>query len=184
MGYSGLFRHNDNEGHCVRYDDQVVFDESESAARWGGTLAPLLGGAAIFLCLLEFYLCRFPCSRLLTSTCFVAAQLFQGLTFLWLNSHQFCQGDLVNVILHQDPCSPDEGGIFAMTAMICFFACGVLVMCTPKPEPMRSRHDNTSVEKYNSQRTLDHNDASDLDSTCLWTVDGHPTQRNDKALWS
>jgi len=182
IGYAGLFRfHDPTTKSCIQYDQIQSFDESETAARWGATMAPLLAGSALLLCMFEFCLCRFPCSRLLIGAFFMAAQVMQGLTFLWLNSQRLCNGDIVNTMLHQDPCTPNQGSVFAIVALLCFFFCGVLVFCTPKPEPMKSRHQNGDIENSTAGGKIKDEDTG---SVAIWTVDDKTSKRNDKASWA
>ena len=42
--------------------------------------------------------------------------------------------------MHQKPCTLGDGATFSVLSLLCFFAAGVLVCCTPKPEPMSTRN--------------------------------------------
>eukprot|EP00542_Grammatophora_oceanica_P010362 CAMPEP_0194031928 /NCGR_PEP_ID=MMETSP0009_2-20130614/4980_1 /TAXON_ID=210454 /ORGANISM="Grammatophora oceanica, Strain CCMP 410" /LENGTH=214 /DNA_ID=CAMNT_0038672201 /DNA_START=102 /DNA_END=746 /DNA_ORIENTATION=+ len=149
--YAGLFQFYDRTTKsCVAYDDNFMFDESENAARVSAVLAPLTAFAAVLLVLLEFCCCRFFCSRFLIGFGLMSSLIFQGITLLWLDSDQFCGGDIMNEILHQEPCSISHGAIYSAVAVALYFVTGCLIFCTPKPEPMRTRHKQSDIEPTTS----------------------------------
>jgi hypothetical protein len=69
------------------------------------------------------------------------AVVFQGLTFMFFGSDQFCDGDILQEIRHQKPCTISDGSTYSICAVVAYFFGLVFVCCTPKPEPLSKQKD-------------------------------------------
>lgn len=91
-------------------------------------------------------------------------------------------GDIVTEILHQEPCSIGDGAVFSVVALLLYFLSGVLVFCTPKPEPMRTK--NVDVES-SSQHTAGVSSSSiQSPSVTMNDVENTPMGSSKSASWT
>mmetsp|Transcript_60500 Transcript_60500/g.148437 ORF Transcript_60500/g.148437 Transcript_60500/m.148437 type:complete len:226 (+) Transcript_60500:158-835(+) len=136
-GSVGLYRYYNNETmQCINHPEEVEYTESTNAARMGGVVAFLAGVTVLLFEIIDFCCCRICCSGLIKSVLLLVATIMQGLTFLLFGSVKFCDGDLVTELLHQTPCTVDEGAAASAAAVVFFFVSGILVNCTPRPKPV------------------------------------------------
>ena len=131
LGYAGLFGYREEDtGECVGYERDL--DKSEKFAKDASLVAPIAASFALLIITLK--LCWTSCkgSRLLVNTSMLVAIISQGITFAFFNSDEFCDGDILNEILHQDPCKPGKGSAFSILALFCYFFAAVAYWCVPK----------------------------------------------------
>ncbi len=183
QGAVGLYRYFDTTtSSCINHDDSVSYSESENAARTGAVVAPMAASATILILLIEFCCCRFICSRLLMGLGLIAALVMQGITFLIFDSEKFCNGDIITEIMHQEPCTVADGAVFSAVAMLLYFMSGVLVFCTPKPEPMRVKKDVETSSSHMSVMTA--NSSIQSPSVTMNDVENTPMGSSKSASWT
>mmetsp|Transcript_27797 Transcript_27797/g.45231 ORF Transcript_27797/g.45231 Transcript_27797/m.45231 type:complete len:545 (+) Transcript_27797:219-1853(+) len=59
----------------------------------------------------------------------------QGATFAFFNSQRYCDGDILNEILNQEPCVFGQGAIMSVVAMLLYFFTLLLVCKVPEDDP-------------------------------------------------
>ena len=139
---TGLFRYPDptRGDACMTYPDTQSFDRAERAARAGATLAPLLCCVVVLFLLFECLFCKIPCMKWLLGLTLLTATICQGLTYLMLASTSFCNVNTVRdfyfELRDKKPCTVSAGGIYSAFATLSYFIALVIMLISPKPEPM------------------------------------------------
>eukprot|EP00565_Helicotheca_tamesis_P003882 CAMPEP_0185726048 /NCGR_PEP_ID=MMETSP1171-20130828/2143_1 /TAXON_ID=374046 /ORGANISM="Helicotheca tamensis, Strain CCMP826" /LENGTH=181 /DNA_ID=CAMNT_0028394323 /DNA_START=200 /DNA_END=745 /DNA_ORIENTATION=- len=149
-GSAGLFRYNDGDS-CQEYSDDRTFNEGENVARVSALIATLAAALSILLITVEFCCCRFCCSRLIVGCGLITTEICQGLTFLFYGSDTYCDGNILDEIKNQEPCSPSHGSVYSIGAIIAYFLCGAIFFCTPKPTPQCSKNDIEAIDEEEYQ---------------------------------
>jgi hypothetical protein len=151
----GLYRFYDtNSTECVNHFEEDDFGQAEKSARMGGTMAILLACFSLLLMLMEFVCCRCCCSKIFMGLALFLAVIFQGLTFLFFNSDQFCDGDIFEEIRHQKPCSIADGSVYSICASTMYYLALVFMWWTPKPEPLSKQKDIHSSSSHHDDSTV------------------------------
>ena len=139
---TGLYRFPDvNRGDsCLTYPDTQTFDGSERAARAGAALAPLCAAVVVVFLLFECIFCNVPGMKVFLALLLLTAVICQGLTYMMLASSSFCNiktvKDFYFELRNQKPCTVSQGGVYGAFATLLYFVSLVVLVISPKPEPM------------------------------------------------
>lgn len=129
-GSAGFFQSGEDNNSCSLYDRS--FDKSEEVAKSAAIFAPIAALFAVLVIIMKLSFASCKGSRGTVVLCLVAALVSQGITFIFYNSDEFCDGDILNEITHLDPCKPGKGSAFSILALILYFFSMVAFWCLPK----------------------------------------------------
>lgn len=127
------------DGICL--EDQYETDDGVVAgARSALTISMIAGFAAGVMIAFEWLLCEVCCAGCLEGLCIAAAWIVGGSTFMFYGS-DFCLSasvdDAFSEITEEDiTCDYGSASSLLSTACFLYLCCGVLLCCTPQPDPI------------------------------------------------
>jgi len=109
---------------------------SEELARSAVVTASVFGLVAVFILIMESLIgWRVCCERWIVGLVAMCACISQGVTFLFFNSERYCDGDIVNEILNQEPCVIGQGGIYSIVAILLYALAMIMACRLPQDDP-------------------------------------------------
>ena len=109
---------------------------SEELSRNAVLAAIVFGSVVTFILFAESLIgWSMCCERWIVGIIAMMACISQGVTFLFFNSEQYCDGDIINEILNQEPCVIGEGGIYSAIATGLYFVMLVMACKLPQDDP-------------------------------------------------
>ncbi|KAL9190593.1 hypothetical protein ACHAXT_000299 [Thalassiosira profunda] len=117
-------------------DSESQGNQSEELARGAALAATVFGMLAAVVLILEMMMgFRICLERWIVGLISLCACICQGVTFLFFNSERYCDGDIVNEILNQEPCVVGQGGVFSVVALIIYAIMWIMSCRLPKDDP-------------------------------------------------
>jgi len=110
-------------------------DISEEIARNGVIVASIFGLIVAFILTMSFLIERKLClEKYILGLVFMISCTAQGTTFVFFNSDEHCDGDIVNEIINYDPCTIGKGSSMSIAALIIYFI-GMVMVCRAPSAP-------------------------------------------------
>jgi len=128
--------HKSVEEFAEDIEDETDRNDSEKLAQFASAVAAVFGIVVAFLALFtSFTGMRICCERWILGLVALCACVTQGLTFLFFNSDRYCDGDIINEILNQEPCVIGPGGIYSIAALLLYALVLVMSCKLPQDDP-------------------------------------------------
>lgn len=117
-------------------DERSDLNQSEEIARNAVLAASVLGSVAAFVIVMECLIgWRIWCEKIIIGLVSLAACISQGITFLFFNSQRYCDGDIINEILNQEPCVVGQGALYSIIALVLYAIMLVMSCRLPQDDP-------------------------------------------------
>jgi len=111
-------------------------NQSEELSRNAVLAATIFGSIIAFVLVMESIIgWRVWCEKWIVGLVAIMACISQGVTFLFFNSERYCDGDIVNEILNQEPCVMGQGGIFSVIATVLYGIVLIMACRLPQDDP-------------------------------------------------
>lgn len=119
-----------------KIDEESDANSSEELARNAVLAATAFGSIVVFILLLESVIgWRVCCEKWIVGLIAMVACISQGITFLFFNSERYCDGDIVNEILNQEPCVMGQGGVYSVISIVLYAITLVMACRLPQDDP-------------------------------------------------
>lgn len=116
--------------------DESDRNQSEELARNAAIVSTMFGAVVVFVLLVGSSIgWRCFCESWIVGLVAMMACASQGITFLFFNSERYCDGDIINEIINQEPCVIGEGGKYSVAALVLYAVAMILVCRLPQDDP-------------------------------------------------